>query len=152
MRVDLLGPDGKSVDVAYVSGGSTGRLNIDALPGSDRYDLWLDPANGATGTTKVTGSHDVDAGQLAVTGPDTELTIARPGQSGIPHFSAQLGRHISLGPSPRASLLTHRSKCEDRTARWWRAASSRPWNPPASGTAPPSRRAAPTRSCCGRRT
>ncbi|MFJ2640412.1 RHS repeat-associated core domain-containing protein [Streptomyces sp. NPDC087511] len=97
MRVDLLGPDGKSVDVAYVSGGSTGRLDVDALPTSDRYDLWLDPANGATGTTKVTGSHYVDAGQLAVTGPDTELTIARPGQSGIAHFSAQLGRHISLG-------------------------------------------------------
>ncbi|MFD9601968.1 RHS repeat-associated core domain-containing protein [Streptomyces sp. NPDC059970] len=97
MRVDLLGPDGKSVDLAYVSGGFTGQLDVDEMPTSDRYDLWLDPANGATGTTKVTGSHYADAGQLAVTGPDTELTIARPGQNGIAHFSAQLGQRISLG-------------------------------------------------------
>ncbi|MFJ1551776.1 RHS repeat-associated core domain-containing protein [Streptomyces sp. NPDC088246] len=97
MRVELLGPGGKSVDLAYVSGGFTGQLDVDALPTSDRYDLWLDPANGATGTTKVTGSHYADAGQLAVTGPDTELTIARPGQNGIAHFSAQLGQRISVG-------------------------------------------------------
>ncbi|MFB7215581.1 polymorphic toxin-type HINT domain-containing protein [Streptomyces sp. NPDC056255] len=97
LRVDLLGPGGESVDLAYVSGGSTGKLEVDALPTSDRYDLWLHPTNVATGTAKVTASHDVDAGLLAVTGPDTELAISRPGQNGIAHFSAQLGQRISLG-------------------------------------------------------
>ncbi|MFI5769353.1 IPT/TIG domain-containing protein [Streptomyces sp. NPDC051658] len=97
LRADLLGPGGESVDLAYASGGSTGKLEVDALPTSDRYDLWLHPTNVATGTAKVTASHYADAGQLAVTGPDTELTITRPGQSGIAHFSAQLGRRISLG-------------------------------------------------------
>ncbi|WP_405851451.1 polymorphic toxin-type HINT domain-containing protein [Streptomyces sp. NBC_01369] len=97
LRVDLLGPDGESVDSAYASGGLTGKLEVEALPTSDRYDLWLHPTNVATGTAKVTASHDADAGQLAVTGPDTELTITRPGQNGIAHFSAQLGQRISLG-------------------------------------------------------
>ncbi|MFG2217397.1 polymorphic toxin-type HINT domain-containing protein [Streptomyces sp. NPDC048685] len=97
LRVDLLGPDGESVDSAYASGGFTGKLEVEALPTSDRYDLWLHPTNVATGTAKVTASHDADAGQLAVTGPDTELTITRPGQNGIGHFSAQLGQRISLG-------------------------------------------------------
>lgn len=97
LRVDLLGPGGKSVDLAYVSGGFTGKLEVEALPTSDRYDLWLHPTNVATGTAKVTASHDADAEQLAVTGPDTELTITRPGQNGIGHFSAQLGQRISLG-------------------------------------------------------
>ncbi|MFJ7195342.1 MULTISPECIES: RHS repeat-associated core domain-containing protein [unclassified Streptomyces] len=97
LRVDLLGPGGQSVDLAFVSGGSTGKLEVDALPTSDRYDLWLHPTNVATGTAKVTASHDADAGQLAVTGPDTEVSITRPGQNGIAHFSAQLGQRVSLG-------------------------------------------------------
>ncbi|MFJ6438288.1 RHS repeat-associated core domain-containing protein [Streptomyces sp. NPDC091416] len=97
MHIELLGPDGQAVDTAYVTGGSKGQLDVEALPSSDRYDLWLDPAPGATGTTKVTASHYADAGQLAVTGPATDLTIARPGQNGIAHFTAQLGQRISLG-------------------------------------------------------
>ncbi|MEU8702411.1 polymorphic toxin-type HINT domain-containing protein [Streptomyces sp. NPDC048680] len=96
-HVSLLTPDGQPVGSSYVSGGAAGKLEIAALPTTDRYDLWLDPANGATGTAKLTASHDLDAGQLAVIGPSTELTITRPGQNGIAHFSAQLGQRISLG-------------------------------------------------------
>ncbi|WLQ45627.1 RHS repeat-associated core domain-containing protein (plasmid) [Streptomyces laculatispora] len=96
-HVTLLLPDGRAVDSTYVSGGFGAQLDIEALPSSDLYDLWLDPANGATGTAKVTGSHYVDAGELAVIGPSTKLTIARPGQNAIAHFTAQLGQRISLG-------------------------------------------------------
>ncbi|MFW3477167.1 RHS repeat-associated core domain-containing protein [Streptomyces microflavus] len=97
MHVVLLGPDRQQVAQAYANGGSAIQLDIGALPSTDLYDLWLDPANTATGTARVTGSRYADAGQLSATGPGTELAITRPGQNGIAQFSAQLGQRVSLG-------------------------------------------------------
>lgn len=97
MHVVLLGPDRQQVAQVYANGGTTAQLDIGALPSTDLYDLWLAPANTATGTARVTGSLYADAGQLSATGPGTELTITRPGQNGIVQFSAQLGQRISLG-------------------------------------------------------
>ncbi|MGK5500844.1 IPT/TIG domain-containing protein [Streptomyces sp. URMC 125] len=93
----LYGPDGAQVESVYVSGGSTGSLDIASLSQAGRYRLFLDPQNGATGTAAVTGSHYADAGQLGTTGPETDLALLHPGQNGTARFAAEAGQRFSLG-------------------------------------------------------
>ncbi|MET9099500.1 RHS repeat-associated core domain-containing protein [Streptomyces antibioticus] len=97
LAVRLYSPSGDQVDSLYVSKAFTGSLDIDALPSAGVYSLYLDPANGATGTATVTVSHYAQATGLDPDKNAVELGISRPGQDGTLSFSALAGQKLSLG-------------------------------------------------------
>ncbi|MFE6522272.1 RHS repeat-associated core domain-containing protein [Streptomyces sp. NPDC057794] len=96
-NVRLYAPNGDQVDSLYVSKASVASLDIDSLPASGSYTLYLDPANGATGTASVTVSHYVKASGLEPDADAVRLAITRPGQDGTLSFSAASGQKVSLG-------------------------------------------------------
>ncbi|HEY8980776.1 MAG TPA: IPT/TIG domain-containing protein [Streptomyces sp.] len=97
MYVRLYEPDEDQVDSVYVAKASDGSMDVDALPASGRYTLYLDPATGATGTATITISHYADVGILTSDGGAAKLAITRPGQDGVASFSAMAGQKVSLG-------------------------------------------------------
>jgi RHS repeat-associated protein len=109
MSVRLYEPDQDQVDSLYVSKASNGSLDVDALPASGRYTLYLDPANGATGTANVTIAHYADAGTLTPDGAAAQLVITRPGQDGVASFTAEKGQKVSLGVTPTSSFASYAS-------------------------------------------
>ncbi|MER8029580.1 RHS repeat-associated core domain-containing protein [Streptomyces bauhiniae] len=107
--VRLYEPDQDQVDSLYVSKASNGSLDVDALPASGRYTLYLDPANGATGTANVTIAHYADAGTLIPDGAAAQLAITRPGQDGVASFTAAKGQKVSLGVTSTSSFASYAS-------------------------------------------
>ncbi|WP_435212528.1 RHS repeat-associated core domain-containing protein [Streptomyces sp. bgisy034] len=94
--VRLYEPDGDQLDSLSVSKASDGSLDIDALPASGTYTLYLDPADGATGTAQVSVSHYAEAGALDTEGAAVQMGITRPGQDGTASFTAEAGQKMSL--------------------------------------------------------
>nr|WSS66327.1 polymorphic toxin-type HINT domain-containing protein [Streptomyces sp. NBC_01177] len=94
----LYGPNGSYVadSQRYVYGNSSDSIDFSALTQHGEYVLVLDPADGATGTVKVTASTYAQAA-LDLSGPATELVIDRPGQNGRVQFEAEEGWRIQLG-------------------------------------------------------
>ncbi|MFF3967868.1 RHS repeat-associated core domain-containing protein [Streptomyces griseorubiginosus] len=97
MYVRLYQPNEDQVDSVYVSKASDGSMDVDALPATGRYTLYLDPASGATGTATITISHYADAGALTSNGGPTQLAITRPGQDGVASFNIEADQKVSLG-------------------------------------------------------
>ncbi|MFE0824237.1 RHS repeat-associated core domain-containing protein [Streptomyces sp. NPDC058847] len=95
--VRLYEPDGDQLDSLTVSKASDGSLDIDTLSASGTYTLYLDPADGATGTAQVTVSHHAEVGALNTEGAAVRMAITRPGQDGTASFTAGAGQKVSLG-------------------------------------------------------
>ncbi|WP_416963453.1 RHS repeat-associated core domain-containing protein [Streptomyces sp. Agncl-13] len=114
----LYEPDRDQVDFVFVSKASNGSLDVDALPATGRYTLYLDPANAATGTAKVTIAHYAEAGTLSPDGAATQSAVTRPGQDGVASFTAETGKKVSLGVTSTgfASYVTLRLYAPDGTS------------------------------------
>ncbi|WP_159392844.1 RHS repeat-associated core domain-containing protein [Streptomyces cyaneogriseus] len=93
----LYAPGGEQVDSLSVSKAFDGSLDLDKLPASGIYTLYLDPANGATGTATVTISHFASAASLDPQADPKQLAISRPGQDGTAVFTGTAGQKVSLG-------------------------------------------------------
>ncbi|MGQ4479328.1 RHS repeat-associated core domain-containing protein [Streptomyces sp. SAS_276] len=118
MYARLYEPDRDQVNFVFVSKASNGSLDVDALPATGRYTLYLDPANGATGTANITISHYAEGGTLTPDGAAASLAITRPGQDGVVSFAAETGKKVSLGATSTGftSFVTLRLYAPDGTS------------------------------------
>ncbi|MEU9348392.1 RHS repeat-associated core domain-containing protein [Streptomyces sp. NPDC048278] len=101
-NVRLYAPNQDQLNSLFVSKAYYTSLDIDALPATGTYTLYLDPSNAATGTATVTISHYASASDLTTDGDAVPLGITRPGQDGTASFSATAGQKISLGVTSTA--------------------------------------------------
>ncbi|MDQ1042023.1 IPT/TIG domain-containing protein [Streptomyces sp. V4I2] len=111
----LYAPDGSQLDSLSVSKAYDGSVDLDGLPASGTYTLYLDPSNGATGTATVTVSHYAQAAALEPAGKAVQLAISRPGQDGTASFTAAAGQKVSLGATSTgfSSSVTYRVYAPD---------------------------------------
>jgi RHS repeat-associated protein len=87
-------PDGTLYTLSRIQGG----LGLAALPVTGTYSVVVSPTTGATGTVVASLSDGaVDGGTLSTTGGAASVTITRPGQDGLFHFTGASGQRLSLG-------------------------------------------------------
>ncbi len=92
-------PDGTSL----TSGGGTSNdvINMTTLPASGEYQVFVDPAYGATVNAQLVLTSGTDSG-ATVDGAVGDLSTVLPGQSAYVTFQASAGQQIGLGISDLA--------------------------------------------------
>ncbi|MFJ6053282.1 RHS repeat-associated core domain-containing protein [Streptomyces sp. NPDC092307] len=100
-KTTLYRPDrSPAADTLYMSASTARSLDVAALSATGWYTVRFEPNGLATGTVRLTASHFADAGTLDPAGPQVQLSMARPGQTGVARFSGTAGQSLSLAISP----------------------------------------------------
>ncbi|SES47801.1 RHS repeat-associated core domain-containing protein [Actinokineospora terrae] len=105
LRMRLYRPsDGQQIATTYEN-----KLDVEALPETGRYRLYLAPEYATTGQVTMAASVPIDLGLVSPDSPPTTQQITVPGQTVTARFAGTAGQRLSLGfTSPTIGYLKYR--------------------------------------------